>query len=72
MRRFLIRSILFAAIYALPFCIGYFLIKRANYFKLPEGREYVLLGDSQSECAFNDSLIPELLNFCIHLYQCLQ
>ncbi len=39
-----------------------FVMKRGNYYQLPEGTEGVILGHSHASCAYNDTLIHGVVN----------
>lgn len=42
--------------------LGNKLINNSNYYKLPNETKYIIVGNSHSECAYNDSLIGNLTN----------
>jgi hypothetical protein len=42
--------------------VGNKLLENSNYYKLSNTTNYIVLGDSEPECSFNDSLINNLIN----------
>ena len=67
MKKFLLRVLLFVML-TVSFTFG--LIVTLNYFaqsddfyKIDPDIKYIVVGDSHPECAFNDSLIDNLMNF---------
>jgi hypothetical protein len=69
MKRFVVQIVKFLAFLLAPVLVvvlGNFVIVNQNSFwKLPNNEEAVVLGHSHPECAFNDSLIPNLINLSL-------
>ena len=53
----------FILLLMLIYVIGKYSIETISYYKLPDNTKYIVFGHSHSECAYNDSLIENLLNF---------
>jgi len=67
MKRFIIKLSFFSLSLIIPILLvvfGEFIIKNSEKFwKIPDDKDYIVLGHSHPECAFNDSLIQNLVNF---------
>jgi hypothetical protein len=66
MRKFIKRTLIFlltliGAIILFYFCVSFIERKYSN-FKLKDSPNYIIVGHSHSECAYNDSLIPACKN----------
>lgn len=66
MKSFLKKTILFLAIFfficGLSLLINFLIIRNSNIFDLPEDKETLILGDSQTECSIDDSVFKSSLN----------
>jgi len=55
--------VLFAFIIFSSYCFNIFLFKKSNLLKVNPSNHILVLGDSHTKYAINDSLIPEVINF---------
>lgn len=66
MKKFLIKILSFLSLLLIPVGIiivgDFILLNNKSYWKLPDNVDCIVLGHSHPECAFNDSLIPNLIN----------
>lgn len=66
MRKFINRILLFGLYIISPIAIAligsHIVLNNPKYWKLPTNKDYIVLGHSHPECAFNDTLISGLVN----------
>jgi hypothetical protein len=66
MKKFYEQVVTFALLFIVIVCSGllinYLLINKSSYFKLSKNIHTLILGHSHPECAYNDSLIPNVKN----------
>ncbi|RAJ07128.1 hypothetical protein [Arenibacter echinorum] len=66
MRKFIGKTISFITYLIIPIVIifagSFIIINNGKYWKLPKKTDYIVLGHSHPECAFNDSQISGLVN----------
>ncbi len=67
MKQFSLKLLSFLTIFiilvSIGIFIGYMSINNSHFLKLSDKKNIIVLGHSHPECAFNDSLIPNLSNF---------
>lgn len=63
MKKFLIRTSFFIIFFIAAICTVFLVNRNFSNFKTVEPKTMLVIGDSHSECAFNDSLVNGLVNF---------
>lgn len=63
MKKFICKVLGFVAIFALIVLALYMVNRWFGNFRIDSGKHILVIGNSHPECAFNDELIPEAVNF---------
>ena len=67
MKKFISKTIIFLVLGIVPALLfllsAVYMIKEKSNFKISDKIDKIVIGHSHSECAFNDTIIPNFANF---------